>query len=49
MNEKCIIIPHLSIGDLFIINGIIRYYTSIYINVFFLCKKKNMKSMIKIF
>jgi hypothetical protein len=49
MNNKCIIIPHLSIGDLLIINSIIRYYTSKYINVYFLCKKKNLKSMINIF
>jgi hypothetical protein len=49
MNEKCLIISHLSIGDLFIINGIIRYYTIIYNNVYFLCKKKHIKSMIKIF
>jgi hypothetical protein len=49
MNENCIIIPHLNIGDLFIINGIIRYYTLIYSKVYFLCKKNNIKSMINIF
>ena len=49
MNNKCIIIPHLSLGDLFIINSIIRYYTLIYNNVYFLCKKKNIKSINKIF
>jgi hypothetical protein len=49
MNEKCLIIPHLSIGDLFIINGIIRYHILIYTNVYFLCKKKNINCMIKIF
>ena len=49
MNDKCLIIPHLSIGDLFIINGIIRYYTKNYNYVNFLCKKKHIKSMLQIF
>jgi hypothetical protein len=49
MNEKCLIVAHLSVGDLLIVNSIIRYYTTIYNNVYFICKKNNIKSMINIF
>lgn len=49
MNEKCLIIGHLSLNDLFIINGIINYYTTLYNKVYFLCKKKDYKSMLNCF
>jgi len=49
MDKTCLIIPHLSLGDILIINAIIRYYSSIYKNVYFICKKINIKSMINIF
>ena len=49
MNEKCLIVGHLSLNDFFIINGIINYYTTIYNKVCFLCKKKDHKSMLNCF
>jgi len=45
MNEKCLIIGHLGLGDQFTINGLIRYYTTLYNYVYVLCKKNNMKSI----
>jgi hypothetical protein len=30
INDKCLIIGQLNLGDLFILNGAIRYYENIY-------------------
>jgi hypothetical protein len=45
MNEKCLIIGHLGLGDQFTINGLIRYYTTLYNYVYVLSKKNNIKSI----
>jgi len=47
--ENCIIIGHLALGDQFIINGIIRYYSNIYNNVYIVSKKKYVKSIESIY
>jgi len=39
LNEECLIISHLSLNDLFIINGIINYYTIKYNKIYLVCKK----------
>jgi len=52
MNEKyteCLIIGHLSLGDLFIINGIVRYYSSKFIKTYLLCRNENLISIQNIF
>ena len=50
MNTKrCFIVSHLSLGDQLIINGLIRYFSSIYSYTYLLCKKTNLKSTISIF
>jgi len=47
--DKCFIIGHLSLNDLFIINGIIHYYSKLYNTVYIACKKKNYKSIFHCF
>jgi hypothetical protein len=49
INDRCLLIGQLSLSDLFILNGLIRYYESIYENVVLLCNRKNYKNMIYIF
>ena len=49
MNDKCLIIGHLSLGDLFITNSIVRYYTKKYNTVYILCKKCNLKTLIQMY
>ena len=39
LNEECLIISHLSLNDLFIINGIINYYAIKYNKIYLACKK----------
>lgn len=40
---------NLALGDLFIINSIIRYYTKIYNIVYILYKKNNLKTNIQMY
>jgi len=49
MNDKCLIIGHLSLYDLFITNSIVRYYTKKYNIVYVLCKKNNLKTIIQMY
>jgi hypothetical protein len=49
MNDTCLIIGHLNINHLLTINGLIRYYTTIYNKVYVLCKKSNYKSAYSFF
>jgi hypothetical protein len=49
MNEKCLIAGHLGLGDLITINGLVRYYSKLYNNIYLLCKKENYKSIIQIY
>ena len=49
LNKRCFIIGHLSLGDQFIINGIVRYFASIYSFTYILCKRINLKSIISIY
>ena len=49
INDKCLLIGQLSLGDLFILNGLIKYYENIYENVILLCNRKNYKNMQHIF
>lgn len=49
MNDKCLIIGHLGLGDLFIINSIVRYYTKKYNIVYILCKKYNLKTIMQMY
>ena len=43
--ENCLILGHLSLNDMFIINGIVNYYSTLYNKVFLLCKKKDIESI----
>jgi hypothetical protein len=49
MNEKCLIVGHLGLGDLFIINGLVRYFSEKYKKTFILCKNNNLNSVINMF
>jgi len=49
MNEKCLIVGHLGLGDLITINGLVRYYSKLYNNIYLLCKKENHKSITQIY
>ena len=44
--QKCLIIGHLSLGDQFIINGLVRYFSLKYSQIYLLCKRINLKSII---
>jgi hypothetical protein len=47
--KECLIVSHLSIGDQFIINGIVRYFSLKYSKIYLLCKRSNLKSIISIY
>lgn len=47
--QKCLIIGHLSLGDQFIINGLVRYFSLKYSQIYLLCKRINLKSIISIY
>jgi hypothetical protein len=49
INDKCLIIGQLNLGDLFILNGAIRYYENIYENVILLCNRKHYKNILHMF
>lgn len=43
--DNCLIVGHLSLNDMFIINGLVNYYSTLYNKVFILCKKKDIDSI----
>ena len=47
--KKCLIIGHLSLGDQLIINGLVRYLSLKYSQVYLICKRINLKSIISIY
>ena len=47
--ENCLILGHLSLNDMFIINGIVNYYSTLYNKVFLLCKKKDIESITQLY
>ncbi len=49
VNKKCLILSHLSLGDQLIINGLVRFFSIKYFNIFILCKDKHLKSLISIY
>lgn len=49
LHNKCIIIGHLSLNELFIINGIVNYYSTIYDKVYLLCKQKDFETINQLF
>ena len=48
-NNNCIIIPHLSLNDFFIILGIIYYYKSIFNKIYIVAKNTNKDTIENIF
>lgn len=49
LNEECLIVSHLSLNDLFIINGIINYYTTKYNKIYLICKKIYINTIQQLF
>jgi hypothetical protein len=49
IRDKCLIIGPLKLGDLFILNGAIRYYENIYNEITLLCGRDNYKNILSIF
>ena len=49
LSKKCLILGHLGLGDLLIINGLVRYYETKYNNILVLCRENNYKSILQIY
>ena len=47
--ENCLILGHLSLNDMFIINGIVNYYSTLYNKIFLLCKKKDIEIITQLY